>query len=173
MAAPSDRAAPVIREERAGDEPAIAEVITAAFRGHPFSQGREAAIVAELRRRHALVVGLVAEEAGAIVGHVAFSAARIEGSGRGWFALGPLAVRPDRQRLGIGTALAKAGLAALRPLGAKGCVLLGDPAYYGRLGFRAQAGLRYEAVPAENVLGLAFGAEDPAGEIVFHSAFYA
>lgn len=161
-----------IRDERPADAEAIATVITAAFAGHPRSQGREAAIVAGLRRRHALVVGLVAEEDGHVVGHVAFSSAVIEGSGGGWSALGPLAVRPDRQRRAIGSALVREGLAALRRVGARGCVLLGDPAFYGRFGFRSRPGLRYEAVPADSILALPFGRTEPEGEILFHSAFF-
>jgi putative acetyltransferase len=162
----------LIRDERPGDVDVIASVLTAAFDGHPHSQGREAAILAALRRRHALVSGLVAEENGRVAGHVAFSAALIEGSGGGWFALGPLATRPDRQRRGIGSALVRQGLRGLRELGAKGCVLLGDPGFYGRFGFRSWPGLTHDAAATANVLALPFGADEPEGEITFHSAFY-
>jgi putative acetyltransferase len=49
--------------------------------------------------------------------------------------LGPLAVLPVRQKTGVGSALARAGLDACRQLGHPWCVVLGDPAYYGRFGF--------------------------------------
>lgn len=38
-------------------------------------------------------------------GHIAFSAARVGGVRSGWLLLGPVAVRPDRQREGISSAL--------------------------------------------------------------------
>ena len=88
----------------------------------------------------------------------------------GWYGLGPVAVAPERQGAGIGAALINAGLDELRARGAAGCVLLGDPAYYERFGFRS-GGLRYGAADPRYVMGLAFGAEQPTGEIGYHEAF--
>src|SRR6476469_1642999 len=51
----------VIRHERPGDAAEIAAIIAEAFDGHPYSQGREASIVANLRRAKALVISLVAQ----------------------------------------------------------------------------------------------------------------
>lgn len=130
-------------------------------------------MVERLRRRHALVVGLVAEDAeGAPVGHAAFSRVVLSRSGGGWYALGPLAVRPDRWRQGIGRALVAAGLAELRALGARGCVVLGDPGYYGRLGFSPAPGLTFEEVPAGNLMAVRFTTDEPEGTVQFHSAFF-
>ena len=164
--------APVIRRERRGDEAAIGEVITEAFHGHPFSQGREAAIVARLRRRHALAVGLVADDDKAVVGHAAFSRVLLSESGGGWYALGPLAVRPEHQRQGIGRALFAAGHVELRGLGAAGCVVLGDPIYYAKLGFQPAPALRLQGNPTATLLACLFGTEAPAGDVDFHSAFF-
>lgn len=56
-------------------------------------------------------------------------------------ALGPISVLPEMQRQGVGRALIHAGNSRLRERGAKGIVVLGDPEYYRRFGFRRDAGL--------------------------------
>ncbi|MBV8908956.1 MAG: N-acetyltransferase, partial [Sphingomonas sp.] len=126
-----------IRSEEPGDEQSIFTVITAAFAEAQHSGGNEARIVEALRAAKGLAVSLVAIRDDAIVGHVAFSLVTMDGQSCGWFGLGPVAVMPALQRHGIGTALINAGLSALRERGAGGCVVLGDPAYYGRFGFKA------------------------------------
>ena len=75
---------------------------------------------------------LVAELDGVLVGHVALSPVSISDGSVHWFGLGPISVLPVHQRRGVGSALMRAVLAALRQRGAHGCVLLGDPGYYGR-----------------------------------------
>ena len=162
-----------IRDERPADAADIAAVTRAAFAGTPYSRGTEPAIVAALRAAGALPVSLVAEEGGEILGHVAFSPLSIEGAGPGWFGIGPLSVRPDRQRAGIGSALVEAGLGRIRDAGAAGCVLVGEIGYYARFGFARREGLTYSDVPEEYVLGLAFDGEVPAGEAAFHPGFAA
>ena len=65
------------------------------------------------------------------------------------------------------------GLAKLRDLGAKGCVLEGSPAYYSRFGFKPKAGLTYHAAPAlEFFMALPFYDDIPTGQVEFHKAFY-
>jgi putative acetyltransferase len=160
-----------IRPEVALDADAIRDVTLAAFRGHAYSQQTEHLIVAALRAAGALAVSLVAEWRGRVVGHVAFSEAAVGDDARGWFLLGPVSVAPDCQRRGIGSALVLAGLDALRTRDAKGCVLVGEHAYYGRFGFRTYAGLSYEGVPGEYVLGLPLTGDPPRGSISAHPAF--
>ena len=63
------------------------------------------------------------------------------------------------------------GLEELRSRGARGCVLVGDPGFYQRFGFRSSSGLTYEGVPKENVLCLPFGTDAPWGSIHAHEAF--
>ncbi len=163
-----------IRPERSGDASAIGALAEAAFRDHPHGSGTEAAIVAALRRAAALEPSLVADDAGRIVGHVAFSPVAVNGADVGWFALGPLSVLPGRQRRGIGGALVREGLARLRAIGAGGCVLVGDPAYYGRFGFAADAALELDGMPARYVLCLPLrGGGVPGGRLAFHAAFMA
>ncbi|MFN3304916.1 MAG: GNAT family N-acetyltransferase, partial [Roseateles sp.] len=108
-----DLAGPLIRDEDPADAPAVAALIDAAFRDHPFSRHDEALIVQRLRERGALTLSLVAQDpaTGELLGHVACSPVRIAGQDLGWQGLGPLAVRPDRQRQGVGAALVSAALA--------------------------------------------------------------
>lgn len=160
-----------IRAEQPGDIDAIRALTTAAFATAPHRSGTEAAILDGLRAAGALTLSLVAVEGDAIVGHVAFSPVTIDGAERGWFGLGPVSVRPDRQRGGIGSALIREGLRRLRASGAGGCVLLGDPAYYGRFGFAADPALVLEGVPPDYFMRLAFGGEVPAGTVRYHAAF--
>ena len=161
----------LIREEREGDFAAIRLVLAAAFRDHPYSDQREHFLVDALRGAGALTVALVAEEDGEIVGHIAFSPIQIDGRLQGWYGLGPVAVHPHRQRAGIGQALVRAGLVRLANLRAGGCVLLGEPAYYGRFGFAVHPQLRLEGVPPEYFMALAFGSTYPSGAVTYHGAF--
>ena len=63
--------------------------------------------------------------------------------------------------------------AALRALDVQGCVVLGEPAYYGRFGFRSGQGLRLHGVPPEYFQSLAFGAASASGDVTYHEAFNA
>ncbi len=160
-----------MRTETPADHAAIREINIAAFAVHPFSRQTEHLIVEGLRADDALTISLVAESEGRVTGHIAFSPAPIGGQDLGWFLLGPVAVRPDSQRRGIGSALVRAGLAELRNRNASGCVLVGDPAFYTRLGFQQAEGLTYPGVPPEVVLCLPLAGAEPKGEVAHHPAF--
>jgi putative acetyltransferase len=160
-----------LRPERNGDAATIRAVVTAAFLGTGHSSGTEGAIVDALRASGMLAVSLVAEDDGAIVGHVAFSPVTIDGHDRGWFGLGPVAVDPRFQRRGIGARLIEAGLAQLREAGAQGCVVLGDPGYYVRFGFASDPALIYPGVPAEYFQRLAFAGAAPTGTVAYSPCF--
>ena len=126
-----------IRDETEADHAAVARLHRLAFRS-----GAEARLVDALRRSGAAVVSLIAEcgSGGAVVGHVLLS--RLEAPERA-LALAPLAVLPDHQRRGVGSALARAALARARQGGWAAVFVLGDPAFYGRFGFSAEAALGY------------------------------
>lgn len=160
-----------LRDETAGDIEAIRQLTKAAFAPMPYSSQTEAEIIDALRAADALTVSLVAVEDGEIVGHIAFSPVTIDGSDTGWYGLGPVSVRPDRQRAGIGSALIREGLDRLKKAGAKGCVLLGDPGYYRRFGFENHAELRYPGPPPEYFMGLSFDGRVPSGEVAYHEGF--
>lgn len=160
-----------IRAEAPGDASGIADITSAAFARAAHASGTEAQIIEALRAAGALTVSLVAEEAGEIVGHVAFSPVTVGSAAEGWFGLGPVSVRPDRQRAGIGKAVVEAGLARLRGMGARGCVLVGDPRYYARFGFARDPALRCDGIPDEYVQRVVFTGPPPSGRITFHAGF--
>jgi putative acetyltransferase len=161
----------LIRPESEGDVAGIREVNVAAFRDHPVSRQTEHLIVDALREADALELSLVALRGGQVVGHVAFSKARVDDSGAGWLLLGPVAVLPSFQGQGIGSALVESGLRELRLRGATGCVLVGDPGFYGRFGFSEFPDLSYEGVPHEYVLALPMAEAAPRGVVHAHRAF--
>lgn len=161
------------RPESTVDLAAIHAVTARAFDGAPHSDGSEPNIVRTLRDAAALAVSLVAELDGIVVGHVAISAVTVTDGSRAWYGLGPISVDPALQGRGIGSHLMRAGLHRLTELGAAGCVVLGDPAYYGRFGFAVDHGLVYPGVPAQYFMALAFGASKPQGEVTYHPAFKA
>ena len=132
----------IIRAETPDDEHAIHRVTKAAFTNVSHTRGMEAQIVCKLRKDGDLRLSIVAEVNGKIVGHVAFSPITVAGRHDDWFGLGPVAVRPDMQRGGIGSALVTCGLTELRAAGAKGCALVGNPAFYDGMTF-------FDRIPAD------------------------
>lgn len=158
-----------IRDETAQDTGAIAALITEAFRTAPHASGTEAQITAALRGAGALMLSLVAEDGGRVLGHVAASPARVGGAGE-WALIGPLAVLPEAQHRGIGSALMQAALARLRPE-VRGVALVGDPDFYTRFGLRAFPHLTAPGVPAQYVLALPFNTAPPQGALSWHRAF--
>ena len=128
----------LIRREAAGDVAAIRAVTAAAF-GKPGAAGlpTEATLVDELRADGAWLPGLslvAVDGAGEVIGHVVCTRGRVGQAPV--LALGPLSVRPDCQRRGVGSALMHAVLGAGDALGEPLVALLGSPAYYRRFGFR-------------------------------------
>jgi len=162
-----------VRLERAGDEDAIAAVTREAFRFHPHGDHTEHRIIDALRRADALAISLVAEQHGVVVGHVAFSPVAIADGSSDWYGLGPLSVHPACQRQGVGQALVREGLARLHTLGAGGCVLLGEPSFYGRFGFANDPGLVLDGLTQEFFLALPLGSAVARGEVTYHAAFNA
>lgn len=159
------------RLEQPADIDAIRELTRAAFAGHPYSQGTEPLIIDALREAGALDLSLVAELDGRVVGHIAFSPAAIGAVAAGWFVVGPFSVLPELQGQGIGRTLLEQSLVIMRERDARGCVLVGDPGFYGRFGFSDCSQATWPGVPAEYLLGLPFGSEQPVGEIAYHPAF--
>ena len=134
----------LIRREGETDAEVIRAVTAAAFArpGAPGHAPPEAALVDELRASGAWIpaLSLVAVEpaatgpGGDVTGHVLCTRGHVGDAPV--LALGPLAVRPDRQRAGVGSALVHAVLGAGDALGESLVALLGDPGYYGRFGFQ-------------------------------------
>jgi len=161
-----------VRPEQVGDDASIAWAITSAFAVAEHSGGNEADIVRRLRAERELEASYVAATpAGEIVGHVAFSPVRVDGDECGWYGLGPLAVLPAWQQRGIGAALVEEGIDQLRRIGAAGCVVLGDPAYYARFGFEHDPALSYPGPPPEYFQRLVLGGASPSGVVTYSPAF--
>jgi putative acetyltransferase len=129
----------LIRREGPEDAAVIREITVAAF-----ARPAEARLVDELRESEVWLpaLSMVAVES-EVIGHVLCT--RGDVGGAPVLALGPLTVRPDRQRAGVGSALMHAVLGAGDALGEPLVALLGDPRYYGRFGFRLSG--EYEITP--------------------------
>ncbi len=121
-----------IRPERTQDIPAVSELNQRAF-----GRLEEGRLVDLVRRRDEPVISLVAVDSDQVVGHILFSPVSIESSQQTHRAvgLGPMAVRPDFQRQGIGRQLIEEGLQVCRQAGYEIVVVLGHPSYYPRFGF--------------------------------------
>ncbi len=163
----------IIRKETQADIEVITEITKLAFENHPYSRNTEQFIINALRADNALTISLVAEIDGKLVGHIAFSPVTFSDGSKNWYGLGPISIRPACQKQGIGTKLVNEGLNLLKDLGAEGCVLVGDPKYYIRFGFKSPNELKHEGVPQENFLALPFCNRIPKGTVQFHRAFSA
>lgn len=155
-----------VRPEHAGDIEAIDVVVICAF-----GRDDEARLVARLRRDGDATISLVAVAGDAVVGHVLLSpmAAPFRALG-----LAPVSVAPKHQKQGVGAALVNAAIAQARQGGWSAIFVLGDPAYYGRFGFRADlaagfsspyAGPHFMVLPLANTLPVA------AGKVSYAAAF--
>lgn len=160
-----------IRDENDRDAKRIHRVTELAFRDAPHTDHTEQFIVAALRQAGALVLSRVAESEGKIVGHVALSPVSLSDGSADWFGLGPISVLPEYQGKGIGSKLMENAIAYLRDRGASGCVVLGDPNYYGHFGFKAVEGLVFPGVPEGYFQALSFGGDFPRAEVAYHEAF--
>ena len=122
----------MIRDERSADAAAIRAVLEAAF-----PQSVEADLVDKLRLACAERVSLVAVEDDRVVGHILFTPATIErpAGPLAGYGLAPMAVLPEFQNRGIGSALVRAGIERLRRSRCPFVIVLGHPEYYPRFGF--------------------------------------
>src|SRR5258708_4842325 len=165
-----------IRAEKTPDSAGIRNLTLAAFA----PRTNEAELVDALREAGQATVSLVAISDGQLAGHILFSPVTLSPAlpnPRG-LGLGPLAVLPDFQRQGIGSKLVMRGLEVCRGAGFDFIVLLGDPRYYGRFGFRAarqfHLGNEYGADEAFMALELRQGAlADVSGLVQFRPEFRA
>ena len=162
----------VIREEQSTDEKFIRKITIEAFSDEPHSDHNEQEIIECLRRENALSVSLVAVIQGEVVGHVAISEVTIADKKLKWFGLGPISVALKFQRQGIGKELMKASIAKLKEQRAAGCVVLGDPQYYSKFGFKPELDLVFPSVPQEYFQSLLLSGNLPKGEVTYHKSFY-
>ena len=119
-----------IREEGPDDVAAIRDVNKRAF-----GQDQEGKIVDALRSNGAALLSLVATLNGEVVGHIMYSPITVGDEVTGG-ALGPMAVLPEHQRLGIGSKLVQAGNLKLKDAGCPFIIVLGHANFYPRFGFK-------------------------------------
>jgi len=163
----------LIRVEEPRDRAAIHAVNVSAF-----ETPAEANLVDALRERAQPFVSLIAEDSGVIVGQIALSPVGLADHPElQIMGLAPMAVAPEHQRKGIGSALVRAGLEQCKRLGFGAVVVLGHPAYYPRFGFMSSAhfGIACEYEVPEDVFmvvelqpGFLRGA---SGKVKYHAAF--
>jgi putative acetyltransferase len=162
-----------IRSEAAEDAAPIEAITIDAFASATLSDHREHLILDALRKAGQLTFSLVAELDSELVGHIAASPVTISDGSPDWIGLGPVSVMRRHQRRGIGSALVHEALRQLVEARAAGCVVLGDPAYYRRFGFRVREDLTLTGVPREYFQAIAFREEFPRGAVRYHVAFAA
>lgn len=163
----------IIRDEQIEDIEAIEKLTKAAFQNAEHTSYTEHFIVNSLRNHGQLTISLVAVEDSSIIGHIAISPVEISSGEIGWYGLGPISVHPDKQGYGIGSLLMKESLEKLKQFGAQGCVLLGDPRYYSRFGFKNYPELILPDVPSEYFQALTFSGNIPKANVKYHEAFNA
>lgn len=161
-----------VRLEKNSDIQDIHNTTIAAFLDAPHTEHTEQFIVDALRDSGMLSVSIVAEDSSKIVGHVALSPVTISDGSRDWYGLGPISVVPTEQNKGIGSKLMHAALSELKNLKANGCVLLGDPNYYRRFGFKPIDGLVLPDVPPEYFQAVLLKGSYPKGTVAYHESFF-
>jgi putative acetyltransferase len=166
----------VIRPERDADHPVIADVVRAAFVDHP---DEVALFVERIRASEQFVpeLALVAEDSSGVIAHVMLSWVGVEGGSRPRILnLTPMSVRPDRQRMGVGSRLIRDALGRAEAADEPAVMVQGHPWYYPRFGFERASALGF--VAPQPLLDDAFMVKrlpgyspDLAGRIVYPAAF--
>jgi putative acetyltransferase len=89
-------------------------------------------------------IALVAEIGGDVVGHIAFSPVMAD-TNKNWlgYILAPLGVIPEHHKVGIGSKLIESGIELLSKKIASVLFVYGDPKYYGKFGFSAEAATQF------------------------------
>jgi putative acetyltransferase len=123
-----------IREIEPGDLPAIESLYPKAFPDEDLLP-----VVRQLIGDTSIVMSLVATIDSQVTGHVIFTKCRVDGGDEKVSLLAPLAVLPEFQSQGIGSAIVRDGLQRLTQAGISQVFVLGDPAYYSRFGFAPES----------------------------------
>jgi putative acetyltransferase len=163
-----------VRTETPDDAYAVARVIAQAFEGGDEAPVAEVDLVEALRHDRAWLpaLSLVAVIDREVVGHVLGS--RVLVGGAPAVALAPVSVLPAHQRRGVGAALVERLLAEARGAGETLVVVLGDPRYYSRFGFRAAADVGIIGpYTGETFQALPLAADAPVGDAVYAPPFFA
>ena len=163
----------LIRPEVESDHAAVRAVNMEAF-----ETAAESKLVDQLRERVSTFISLVAEEDESIVGHIFFSPVRMpERDDVNMMGLAPMAIRPEFQRKGIGSALVTRGIDECLQIGCEAVVVLGHPQFYSRFGF--QSASRFQITSEYDVPDEYFMAKEivpdalkgVSGVVKYHEAF--
>ncbi len=141
---------------------------------HAFGQQAESGLVDALVSQGDAVIELVAEEEGHVVGHILFSRLYVSAGGEDYpaVALAPLAVEPSMHGSGIGGALVREAHVRLRQAGETLCIVLGEPAYYGRFGYTHERAAGFESdYQCEALQALSWNEAPETGRLVYATAF--
>ncbi len=149
------------------DKPAIRDLNTRAF-----GRADEAGIIGKLEEEGAVILQLVADAEGQIIGHALFYHVGVFGK-LGAVGLGPMSVDPWVQREGIGTAMVNLGLSHVKNSGGSMVFVLGHPEYYPRFGFSEAAAADFQAPwKGPHFMGLRLRYGPPmSGRLIFPDAF--
>jgi predicted N-acetyltransferase YhbS len=131
----------MLRSERPADVAAVEALTREAFWNLHCPGCSEHLVARQLRASRDFVpeLDLVAEAEGRVVGSILFSRSRVAGSMNEHFetvTFGPVSALPEYQRQGVGRALIERGVQLARAIGFSAVIIYGNPAYYGRFGFR-------------------------------------
>jgi len=156
------------------ETPEDAEAIRQVLQGS-FPTPSEARLVEILREADQFIASIVAERDGEVVGHVAFSpvtVGKVVGAG-----LAPVAVGQEHRKRGIAARMIREGLSTCKRQGFGFVVVLGDPKYYGRFGFRPASQWRlvdeYDGGDYFQALELTPGSIPQDGGLVKYGAAFA
>lgn len=158
-----------VRPAGEGDRDAIRDIETRAFGG-----AGEAMLVDALVAAGEVELELVAECDGTVIGHILFSRLVVEAGGEQFpgVALAPLAVLPRWQGKGVGRTLVETAHSRLQAGGEKLSVVLGDPAYYGRFGYRHERAAGFvSAYQGDALQAIAWGDAPRQGSLVYAAPF--
>lgn len=169
---PEPRAGYVLmRLEEPRDAPQIRDLLEASFPGFA-----EAILVDRLRSDGDIVLSLVAEDQGVVIGYIAFSRLVVEGGEKPFraVALAPLAVYPEYQQQGIATRLVQEGHACLATIGETLSIVVGETHFYGRFGYSNRRVANFVSdYQSPYLMALSFGAAPSEGRLVYAPAFAA
>lgn len=159
-----------LRGEEPGDAGQIRDLLEASFPGDG-----EALLVDRLRSDGDMVLSLVAEDDGIVIGYIAFSRLVVKGETKFHaVALAPLAVYSDYQNHGVATRLVNEAHACLAALGETLSVVVGEPDFYGRFGYSNRRVARFESeYQSPYLMALSFGLAPTEGRLIYPPAFAA
>lgn len=149
----------IIRQEKQEEFPQIYELVKIAFQTAKVSNGKEQDFVDELRSGNNYIpeLALVAEEDNKLIGHIMLTEAHISNDSETFstLLLAPISVVLEYRDKGVGSSLINESFRLAKSMGHTSVVLVGDPAYYGRFGFRSAIdfGIKHKLeIPDEYVM---------------------